>query len=356
MTETLGTLARVSPLQLKPEITALLQDPTLENVRTLLQSALELEHATIPPYLYALYSLGTASNQDVAGIIHSVVMQEMLHMNLAANVLNAIGGSPVLDTPQSVPHYPGPLPGMVQDQLTVHLAPASIPTVRNTFLVIEQPENPLEFPIEEALTSSLPLTIGQFYRGISKAIGDLGAGIFTGDPSRQVIGIQGAIKVTDVASAQQAIDIIVEQGEGTEDSPQEQYGPDLAHYYRFSEIVVGRRLVKNPNWKPGDPVNQKYVYGSETITLDESQVFPVPTDPGDGQGGTAGQKAIGDFNHTYTSLLKNLHDGFNGNPDVISGAIGIMFSLKRQAIAMMSGQSTNGVNVGPTFRWQPTPP
>lgn len=355
MTETLDTLQRVSPLRFTPEVSALLARPTQANVQALLQSAVELEHATIPPYLYALYSLGTANNQDAAEIIRSVVVQEMLHINLAANVLNAIGGSPVLDAPGFIPTYPGPLPGMIQDQLTVHLAASSIPTVQNTFMVIEQPENPLEFPSAEA-AGGQPITIGQFYRGISDAIGDLGQAIFTGDPSRQVVAIADAIKVTDVASAQQAIAIIVEQGEGTSDSPDEQFGTGLAHYYRFAEIVKGKRLIPNPAWKPGDPVDQKYIYAGDPLPFDPSQVFPVPTDPTDQQGGSLGQRAIVTFNYNYTGVLKTLHDGFNGNPSVIGGAIGAMFSLRQQAIEMMSGQSTDGVAVGPTFRYQPTQP
>jgi hypothetical protein len=355
MTEALDTLTRVSPPRFGPEVTARLINPTLENVQALLQGALKLEHATIPPYLYALYSLGTVSNQDIAEIFHSVVVQEMLHINLAANVLNAIGGSPVLDTPEFIPDYPGPLPGMVQDQLIVRLAPCSIPAVQNTCMVIEQPENPLEFPSALA-ASGKPVTIGQFYSGIRTAIGKLGQPIFTGDPGRQVVAINGAIKVTDVATAQQAIDIIVEQGEGTTDSPGEQSGPDFAHYYRFAQIIKGKLLIPNKNWQPTHPPDQMYIYGGNKIELDPSKVFKVPTDPGHGQGGSQGQRAIDTFNYNYTGLLKTLHAGFNGDPSVISGSIGAMFSLREQAIEMMSGQSTGGVPVGPTFRWQPTLP
>ena len=68
-----------------------------------LQSAIELEHATIPAYLQALYSLKHAKNTVIAWLIRSIVVEEMLHMTIAANVLNAIGGQPVINKPDFVP-------------------------------------------------------------------------------------------------------------------------------------------------------------------------------------------------------------------------------------------------------------
>src|ERR1700721_79343 len=86
-----------------------------------LQSAIELEHSTIPPYLAALSSTAPAKNDVVAGIIRSIVVQEMLHMTIAANVLNAIGGAPAINQAGFIPAYPGPLPMMVDDDLKVGL-------------------------------------------------------------------------------------------------------------------------------------------------------------------------------------------------------------------------------------------
>ena len=40
---------------------------------------------------------------EAAELIESVVMEEMLHMVLAANVLNAIGGTPSIGRPGFVP-------------------------------------------------------------------------------------------------------------------------------------------------------------------------------------------------------------------------------------------------------------
>ncbi|MBI4473414.1 MAG: hypothetical protein HY646_12155, partial [Acidobacteria bacterium] len=67
---------------------------SIASLRRHLQIAIELEAATIPPYLCALYSTPDGQNRHASGIIRSVVVEEMLHIALAANVLNAIGGHP----------------------------------------------------------------------------------------------------------------------------------------------------------------------------------------------------------------------------------------------------------------------
>ncbi len=84
-----------------------------------LQLAIELEHATIPPYLYALYSIRDACNLEVAGLIRSVVLQEMLHMAIDCNVLNAIGGQPRLGATALIPSNTGPRPGGGEGHLRV---------------------------------------------------------------------------------------------------------------------------------------------------------------------------------------------------------------------------------------------
>src|SRR4249919_2552572 len=79
---------------------------TLDGLREHLQWAIELEHATIPPYFCALYSLDPERNPDAVEVVTGVFMEEMLHMTLAANLLNAAGGRPVLDAPRMMPGYP----------------------------------------------------------------------------------------------------------------------------------------------------------------------------------------------------------------------------------------------------------
>lgn len=83
---------------------------TVESLREHLKTAIELEHSTIPPYLCALYSIHDASNQYAVEVVQSVFIEEMLHLTLAANLLNAIGGEPVLDDPRLLPPHPACLP------------------------------------------------------------------------------------------------------------------------------------------------------------------------------------------------------------------------------------------------------
>src|SRR5271155_84563 len=79
---------------------------TLDQLRTYLNKAMQLEHATIPPYLTALYSIHPGTNSDAAHILRVVAVEEMLHLTLAANVLNAVGGKPNLSAKGFVPSYP----------------------------------------------------------------------------------------------------------------------------------------------------------------------------------------------------------------------------------------------------------
>src|SRR3954466_5977743 len=141
-------------IKLKPELLTDLDTPT--GLRAAVQNAIMLEHATLPPYLYALWSL--SDNGDIELLMRPIVMQEMGHMALACNILNAIGGHPAIDEPGFVPTYPGPLPGGGEDDLTVPLAPFSLDLVHRVFMVIEEPED----PIARQAPDPGSLTIGQF--------------------------------------------------------------------------------------------------------------------------------------------------------------------------------------------------
>ena len=254
---------------LKSEVAANL-DGTLKGVRCALQQAIELEHATLPTYLYALYSLKPGTNERIARLVLSVIMEEMLHMALACNILNAVGGHPKINKADFIPTYPGPLPGGVESDLQVPLSPFSLSLIECVFMVIEEPEDPLRFPVKLAAEAQPQLTIGHFYERIKQAIVDLSKteNIFTGDRSYQLThGFPSSelIAVYDVATASTAIDTIVEQGEGTHTSPLDpQHQP--AHYYRYAEILYGKTLVPNTTPPPdfayaGEPIRVRSVRG-----------------------------------------------------------------------------------------------
>lgn len=340
-----------------------LKTPTPDTVASALQSAIELEHSTIPVYLYGLYSLDPARNAAIVDIVQSVVVEEMLHMTLAANVLNAIGGTPSIDRPDFIPTYPGPLPGSVESGLTVHLAPFSSEQLL-TFLQIEQPANVIDIPILNPLIGPIGppdvddgITIGAFYQAILTALAQLPASAFH-DPARNQVGpdlMPEAVVVTDLASAQQALTTIIEQGEGNSTSPLEVVGDGYAHYYRFLQIFAGNTLLPAPGQTP------PWQFGAPPVSLDIDGIFPLPSDPkaANYPPGTAQAFANDTFNYTYTGLLKALHALFNGanTQDQMNVAIGLMMSLKGQARAMMAGiPNPTGPYTGPSFEYQPTNP
>src|SRR5215212_9757329 len=110
---------------------------SLESLREHLQWAIELEHFTIPPYLCALYSLDPDRNPDAVEVVVSVLVEEMLHLTLAANLLNAVGGRPEIDTPRMLLPYPRCLPHS-DGSFEVPLARFS-PESLEVFLKIELP-------------------------------------------------------------------------------------------------------------------------------------------------------------------------------------------------------------------------
>jgi rubrerythrin len=341
------------------ELDALLFDglDTPAGLRRALQQALMLEHATIPTYLYALYSLQAGRNGEIRRLITSIVIEEMSHMALAANLLNAIGGSPRIDAPEFLPTYPGPLPGGVEDQLVVGLEPFSLDVVERVFMAIEEPEEPLEFRTPAADAVALRRTIGDFYRTIAREIETLGESTFTGDRARQLTRFTPSvdlIAVTDVTSAQRAIEMIVEQGEGTSRSPLDpEHEP--GHYYRFAEIFHGKRLIRNPQAPLGAPLDEQFIYGGDLIPFDATGVWRLVANPrlSDYPDGSRARFACNAFNYTYTSLLRTLHAVFNGTPHRVRSAVGLMESLKAQAIALTALTLADGSHPGPSFEYQP---
>jgi hypothetical protein len=346
-------------IYLKPEVLAKL-DGTLAGLKHALQQAIELEHSTIPPYLYALYSLEPGHNVEIGALIRSIVLQEMLHMALDCNVMNAVGGSPNIDHPRFIPKYPGPLPGSVESGLIVPLSPFTKQLVHDVFMVIEEPETPLHFPVLKMTAAEPVITIGEFYAEIKRQIVDLSKGgnnIFTGDRSKQLTTGFTALQtmeVTGVDSALAAIDLIVEQGEGTKTSPLD---PEhqLAHYYKYAEIFHGRKLVPVPDPKPGEP---DFAYAGPRIPFDPNGVFPAPLNPHapDYPPGSKARNLDDTFNYTYTNLLRALHLVFNGQPDRLGPAFTLMESMREQARLLMSFELAPGRTAGPSFQYHPLKP
>jgi hypothetical protein len=323
------------------------------DIHPYLQGAIELEHSTIPPYLQALYSIKRGKNTIVADLIRSVVVEEMLHMTIAANVLNAIGGAPVLNKPGFIPDYPAHLPMNVHEGLQVGLAPLSKPLIHDVFMEIEMPERPQDFPDKAAMAADAGYaTIGVFYAAITAKLRELGDGIFTGDPSRQVVDntwfpAAQLFRIHDVASAARGIEIIVRQGEGTSDDPLEPEGAP-AHYYRFAEIYHGRHLVPDPS------VEEKFSYSGAPIPFDAAGIWDMVTNPklANYRADSAARAYAERFNGIYTNLLNSLHATFNGAPRHLAKAIAGMYELRLAAQALIETRDdATGKQAAPTFEY-----
>ena len=331
---------------------------TLDDLRTHLQWAIELEHATLPPYLCALYSLDPDRNPDAVQVLGSVFAEEMLHLLLAANLLNAVGGHPVLDAPHLLPAYPRPLPHG-DPTLRLGLQPFG-PAALEQFLRLESPAAP-DAPAQPDRYA----TIGQFYAAVEDGLrglcAELGEGaVFVGDPAHQVRDVRfghgggRAIAVVDLASALAALDEIVEQGEGTARTQVWDGFPDVgqperaevAHYFRFVELREGRRF------RPGD--TPRSGPSGEPLVVDLGAVLPMRPDPrtADHPVGSPVREAQEEFNYTYSELLHHLEQAFNGSPARLGPAVKAMFRLREQARALMRTPIGDGTcTAGPTFEY-----
>ena len=322
-----------------------------------IQGAIQLEHSTIPPYLTALFSLKPGTNTAIGRMLRSIVVDEMLHMTIVCNLLNSLGGHPKIDDPKFVPHYPGSLPMGINQSLQVGLEPFSLDLVKNVFMEIEAPEHPLSFP-QRVLAFVFPLTfatIGQFYQALIDKIQEISQGTnpFTGD--RQVttefFPDTRLFPITDAATAIRALQLIVQEGEGSSTSPL-QPGGQIAHYYRFEGIHDLKELKPDPNAPNGFSF-------SNPIPFDSSGVFPLTKNQKLADldaGSAAGQQAL-TFAKTYTMILKLLQQSFDGNAGQIGDAIDLMDNDLKQAgralcalPAVKNGANT-GLNAGPTFEY-----
>jgi rubrerythrin len=333
----------------EPKIPSNQRINTPQELIGLLQQAIEVEHSTIPPYLCALYSIKDGSNREAAQIIKSVVLEEMLHMVLAANVLNALGGEPHLNIPRFIPKYPKvPL-----FNFKVHLEKFSRPAIE-TFLKIERPERP-----SKGRTNSEPKTIAQFYERIEQGLTDLKQEkIYTGSASRQITpeyyyGGGGQVTpVYDFKSAIQALNEIIGQGEGIHhsifDGDQENFGEveEFAHFFRFNEIYKERRYtsVDTPTSGPS----------GESLMVEWDQVYPMQQDPKMASYPKDSEvwRRAHEFNHTYMGLLDELEHALNGEPKRLMQSVVRMYDLKYQAVELMKIPiGEKGETAGPSFEY-----
>jgi hypothetical protein len=332
-----------------------------------LQTAIELEHSTIPPYLAAYFTINQDTNTFSWNVIRSVFMEEMLHMTLACNIMNAVGGHPSIDNPKFIPEYPTKME-FADRKFDVGIIKFSKAAIE-TFLEIEKPsEEKLMVRGEYAKDLMQPIklkekTIGEFYNTIKEQLIYLvdtygEENVFNGDKNLQVTpkdyyGGGGEIIVVDTLDkALFAIDIIVDQGEGASgsinDGDDAYFGQDqeVAHYFRFNEIYLGQKYKPTdvPNKPPtGEKVAINWEARIDMVNNPKAADFPA--------GSPAREKAE-EFNQLYSHFLRLLHLAFNGQSPLIVKAIGMMYQMKYLAAELLNCPLPNSKQfAGPPFEY-----
>ena len=302
-----------------------------------LQTALELELSTLPPYLTAMWSIVDAEG-PVYDLIYSIVYEEMLHFGLACNLLTTIGGTPLIADLSVAPKYPGPLPGGVRPGLIVPLVGLTRRLVSEVFMEIEYPDTHVVAEHRSPSTS----TIGAFYSAILRVFKNH-QGLIKGTKQLSYGGEVPIFAINNFADVRKAIKEIKEQGEGTSKSPQAgNMGNELAHYFKFAEIHHGKELVKHG---PG-----KWKYDGPKIPFPE--VYPVAQVPAEGYPGDPDCNA---FNEQYSLVLKHLQKAWDtASPAQLGKAIQGMTMLTEIAATKIVIKPLDGGRYtdGPDFRFR----
>lgn len=246
-----------------------------EQIFHLLAEAAEIEHTLMCSYLYAAFSLKdsleSGLSEEETGAVErwrkmtmSVAIEEMGHLLIVANLTAAIGGRPHFTRP-NFPVSPGYFPSGV----VLRLTPFSFETLDH-FIFLERPTgvemsdgdsfHSISHTREQAYQGLMPssqdyATVSHLYEAIranliafAERVGP--ANLFVGSEGGQLgpemIRMEGVQIIKNLDSANRAIDIIVEQGEG---SPADR---ENSHYHRFHAIKreYTALLAVNPTFAP----------------------------------------------------------------------------------------------------------
>lgn len=252
-----------------------------------LQCAIELEHATLPLYLSAMFSL-QVPGYTVYNLIRSAAMEQLVHMATASNILAALGGTPRIKTLN--PKFPS------NGQPDLHLVLAKLSKKQ----------------LENFKRIKLP-AIGNLYQAIRGAIRSnadaVRAAMKKGGTSNQVgddIGFT-TITYTDgedpLPRLYKAIDEIALQCE--------------AHYTKYCEIYYGRRYSKPYGHVPFTRENEhKYFEGFPISQPGVVNLLMVPPDGYEAAlkadpNRAAVEAAMTTFDRTYTETMSGLEAMWN---------------------------------------------
>jgi Ferritin-like len=341
-----------------------------------LGKAAELEHLVMLQYLFAAFSLkqnaGEGLSEETLAAVQrwrktllAIGEQEMLHLALVQNLLTAVGAAPRLarpNFPMAAYSYPA--------GVRIELLPFGEAALRH-FAFLERPDG-MDVQDAEgfaAIEQAVPLphdetdeivphlqefdTIGQLYRSIQAGLKHLAdrlgpERLFIGPPNAQATQEHfrwpELVAVTDLASSGQAIDTIVEQGEGARGEWRD------AHFGRLLGILDEYLAIKraDPSFEPARPVVAANVRPQTT-----GIVVPLITDPGT-------TRCMDLLNVAYEVLLQLLAryfahtDETPGQLAVLADvSVGLMYAAIKPLGTVVTklpvGPGTPGVTAGPGF-------
>jgi hypothetical protein len=291
-------------------------------IRGALQSAIAIEHATMPLYASAMYSL-EVQNYPAYNTLRSVLMEEMLHMAAACNTLAALGGRPQIRQLDPTAIRKG-LAGLVAPGLTARFAQLSRKQLE-TFMRIE---SPLELLPADQRKKRYP-TIGSLYTEIKQAVLDNAEAVSVAIRGTRVanqvggnIGYAAIDKNASLEAVLKSLDLIINQGEGYGDTTLSS-GPcsqdEMSHYARFAELRYGRSWSGSRNG--ADTITaegqRRYFQGEK---IEWPSVINMLAVPNDGYAAILRMdpnkievlSQLRAFDAAYTRMLAALDDAWNG--------------------------------------------
>jgi len=378
------------------------EKPTIDSIQNRLQTAIQLELATIPPYLTAMWSINSddPKSKEAKNAIRSVFMEEMLHMVLAANLLLSINGEVRLKE-ENIPSYPldmtftnDEIANKIKEIRQSLLASKMITKEDfnkfldkrnfklnleklslNSLLSFLKVELPNEKDVKDtkskiaSVTAAkgfediiLPkYTIGDFYKSIIQDLKELG--IETYKVENQLTedyfwqGRDEIVVIKNFEDAERALKIIADQGEGADVDIS---NLPTSHFGKFASIYLGGedKLPKTKEeWKICiDNINQ----GTLKTDVKDSDfcTYNIVPNPKKGIYNNSPElsRLNNEFNYHYTLMLKQLEEGFNGNSKSFYTAImNGMHKLTPLAKAMMQidfkDEDDNTSCAAPSFEW-----